>query len=232
MLLACLAGIAACAAVGAFSGAMVTLFEIPPFIATLGMMLVASGLAYILARGQSIYQVPAGFIWLGRGAVAGGLPVSVVLMALLYVAAHLAMGRTTLGRHIYAVGGNAEAARLSGVPVRRVLLVVYMVCGALAGLGGVITASQLKSGSPTYGLMYELYVIAAVVVGGTSLSGGQGRIFGTLIGAFVIAVIQNGMNLKGVESYTQKVVLGLVILGAVLFDVLKRRGLAVLGRKA
>jgi ribose transport system permease protein len=103
------------------------------------------------------------------------------------------------------------------------LLLVYTLCGALAGLGGVVMASQLKSGAPTYGQMYELYVIAAVVVGGTSLAGGEGKVFGTLIGAFIIAVIQNGMNLRGVESYTQKIVLGLVILGAVLLDRLKRR---------
>ena len=135
------------------------------------------------------------------------------------------MSRTTLGRYIYAVGGNAEAARLAGVRVAGVLLFVYATCGALAGLGGVITASQLRSGAPTYGLMYELYVIAAVVVGGTSLSGGEGRVLGTLVGAFIIAVIQNGMNLTHVESYSQKVVLGLVILLAVLLDQLKQRRL-------
>jgi len=152
------------------------------------------------------------------------LPNAVLLMALLYAAAHFMMARTVLGRYVYAVGGNAEAARLSGVPVKKVLLFAYTLCGALAGLGGIIMASQLKSGAPTYGQMYELYVIAAVVVGGTSLSGGEGKVLGTLIGAFIIAVIQNGMNLTGVESYTQKVVLGLVILGAVLLDILKRRG--------
>jgi ribose transport system permease protein len=145
-------------------------------------------------------------------------------MLALYAAAHLVMSRTALGRHVYAVGGNPEAARLAGVRVKGVLMFAYVLCGALAGLGGVVTASQLKSGAPTYGLMYELYVIAAVVVGGTSLSGGEGRILGTLIGAFIIAVIQNGMNLTNVESYTQKVVLGLVILGAVLLDRLKQRG--------
>jgi ribose transport system permease protein len=148
----------------------------------------------------------------------------VLLLVLLYAVAHVLMTRTALGRYIYAVGGNAEAARLSGVPVKGVLIVVYAVCGALAGLGGIVMASQLKSGAPTYGQMYELYVIAAVVVGGTSLSGGEGKVLGTLIGAFIIAVIQNGMNLTGVESYTQKVVLGLVILGAVLLDNLKKRG--------
>jgi ribose transport system permease protein len=144
-------------------------------------------------------------------------------MFLLYAAAHVLMSRTTLGRYLYAVGGNREAARLSGVPVRRVLLLAYVACGLLAGLGGVIMASQLKSGSPTYGNMYELYVIAAVVVGGTALSGGEGKILGTLIGAFIIAVIQNGMNLTNIESYTQKVVLGVVILAAVLVDRVRHR---------
>jgi ribose transport system permease protein len=144
-------------------------------------------------------------------------------MLALYAAAHVLMSRTVLGRYLYAVGGNAEAARLSGVPVRRVLLFAYVACGLLAGLGGVMMASQLKSGSPTYGAMYELYTIAAVVVGGTALSGGEGKILGTLIGALVIAVIQNGMNLLNVESYTQKVVLGLVILAAVLVDRLRHR---------
>jgi ribose transport system permease protein len=223
MVLCCLAGIAVCAGLGCFSGTMTTVFGIPPFIVTLAMMLVGSGLAYILAQGHSIYQVPATFIFLGRGTFMG-IPNSVVVMILLYIVAHIVMSRMALGRYIYAVGGNREAARLSGVPVNRILLLVYTVCGALAGLGGIVTASQLKSGSPTYGLMYELYVIAAVVVGGTSLSGGEGRIFGTLIGAFIIAVIQNGMNLTGVESYTQKVVLGLVILGAVLLDMMKKKG--------
>ena len=145
-------------------------------------------------------------------------------MAALYGVAHVMMSRTILGRYIYAVGGNKEAARLSGVPVTFVLFFVYALSGALSGLGGVVLASQLKSGAPTYGAMYEMYVIAAAVVGGTSLSGGEGKILGTLIGAFIIAVIQNGMNLTGVESYTQKVVLGLVILGAVLLDMLKKKG--------
>jgi ribose transport system permease protein len=218
MLLACLAAILLCGIIGAFSGAMITRFSIPPFIVTLAMMLVASGLAYLLAEGQSIYQIPDSFVWLGRGSDLFNLPNAVALMLILYALAQVLMSRMRLGRHLYAVGGNGEAARLSGVPVKRVLMFAYIASGLLAGLGGVIMASQLKSGSATYGNMYELYVIAAVVVGGTSLSGGEGRMFGTLTGAFTIAVIQNGMNLTNVESYTQKVVLGLVILGAVLLD--------------
>lgn len=223
MTLGCAGAVLLCGAVGALNGTLVTLFGIPPFIVTLAMMLVASGLAYLLAEGQSVYQVPDSFIWLGRGADLFKVPNAVVLMALLYAAAHVLMSRMALGRYIYAVGGNREAALLSGVPVKRVLLFAYAACGLLAGLGGVVMASQLKSGSPTYGQMYELYVIAAVVVGGASLSGGRGRMFGTLIGAFIIAVIQNGMNLKGVEPYTQKVVLGLVILAAVLLDMMRQK---------
>lgn len=219
----CLAAVLLCGGAGAFAGLMVTRFDIPPFIVTLGMMLVGSGLAYQISDGQSISVMPDSFVWLGRGADLFGLPNAVALMFGLYLVAHVVMSHMPLGRHIYAVGGNREAALISGIPLGRVLLVTYVVSGLLAGLGGVIMASQLKSGSPTYGTMYELYVIAAVVVGGTSLSGGKGRMFGTLIGAFTIAVIQNGMNLTNVESYTQKVVLGLVILGAVLLDKLRNR---------
>ena len=218
MIGACLAAITICGLIGAFSGAMITRFDVPPFIVTLAMMLVASGLAYLIAQGQSIYEIPDSFIWLGRDADLFGLPNAVVLMLLLYALAHLLMTHLRLGRYIYAVGGNREAARLSGVPVERVLMFVYSASAILAALGGVIMASQLKSGSPTYGNMYELYVIAAAVVGGAALSGGQGKMLGTLTGAFTIAVIQNGMNLTSIESYTQKVVLGLVILGAVLID--------------
>ncbi len=218
MLLASVAAILLCGIVGAFSGVMITQFSIPPFIVTLAMMLVSSGCAYILAKGESIYQIPDSFVWLGRGANLASLPNAVVLMFVLYVLAHTLMSRIKLGRYLYAVGGNREAARLSGVPVQRVLMSAYVASALLAGLGGVIMASQLKSGSATYGNMYELYIIAAVVVGGTSLRGGEGKMLGTLTGAFTIAVIQNGMNLTNVESYTQKVVLGLVILGAVLLD--------------
>ena len=220
--LAGLVAVLLCGLSGAFSGFTITRFGVPPFIATLGMMQVASGVAYILSKGRPIYQVPDTFTTLGRASdPALGVPYAVWLMIALFAVAHVVMSRTVLGRYIYAVGGNAEAARLAGVRVKSVLLLVYILCGMLAGFGGVVMASQLKSGAPTYGLMYELYVIAAVVVGGTSLSGGEGKVLGTLIGAFIIAVIQNGMNLTNVESYTQKVVLGLVILGAVLLDRMK-----------
>ena len=150
-----------------------------------------------------------------RGFTLVELLVVVALVALAAAAVSLAV------RDPDATALEREAARLAGVPVRRVTLFAYVASGLLAGVGGVVMASQLKSGSPTYGNMYELYVIAAVVVGGTSLSGGEGKMPGTLVGAFTIAVIQNGMNLANVESYTQRIVLGLVILGAVLLDKLR-----------
>jgi ribose transport system permease protein len=171
----------------------------------------------MITGGFSIYQVPRALPWLGQGRSLG-IPNTVVLLVVLYVVAHIFMAHTRLGRYIYAVGGNEEAARLSGVPVKSVIVFVYVISSLAAGLGGCIQASQLNTGTPNIGIMYELYVIAAVVVGGTSLSGGSGRILGTLIGAFIISVIQNGMNLLGIESYTQQVVLGAVILGAVLLD--------------
>jgi ribose transport system permease protein len=228
MAAASMLAIVACGTVGLFSGWMITRFRVPPFIATLAMMQVASGFAFMAARGQTIYNIPPEFSRLGRGADLASIPNAVFLMTTAYAIAHLLMTRSVIGRQIYAVGGSFEAARLSGIRTSKTLLTVYVVSGLMAGIGGIITASQLKAGAPTYGTMYELYVIAAVVVGGTSLAGGEGRVLGTLIGAFVIAVIRNGMNLMNVEPYTQKVVLGLVILAAVMLDMWRRHR----GRKA
>ena len=226
LLAASLAGMAVCGGVGLFNGLMITRFSIPPFIVTLSMMLMASGFAFMITDGESIFnELPESFKWLGAGADLG-IPNTVVLMLLLYVVAHIVMEHTPFGRHIYAVGGNPEAARLSGVPVKWVIVCVYTICGVLAGLGGIIVASQLKSGDPNFGKTYELKVIAAVVVGGTSLLGGEGKILGTLIGAFIIAVIQNGMNLMGLKSYPQDVMLGAVIVGAVWLDQLKKKATA------
>ena len=149
---------------------------------------------------------------------------AIILFALVFLVAHFVLTNTRFGRHIYAVGGNSEAARLSGVPVKRVLLLVYTACGLLSGLGGVVLASRLSSGSAQYGMMYELHIIAAVVVGGTSLSGGEGSVFGTLVGALIIAVVQSGLNQRGISGREQDLVLGLIILAAVLLDILNKRG--------
>ena len=217
VLLGFVVGTLSCGVVGGAGGWIVAQFKVAPFITTLSIMMMARGLARMITGGFSIYLVPDALTWLGQGKSLG-VPNTVILLAVLYVAAHLFMSHTRLGRYIYAVGGNEEAARLSGVPVRFVIVFVYIVSALSAGLGGCIQASQIKTGTPNMGAMYELYVIAAVVVGGTSLAGGSGRILGTLIGAFIISVIQNGMNLLGMESATQEVVLGGVILGAVLLD--------------
>ena len=217
LIFASMLGILACALVGAFTGWMVAGFCVPPFIATLAMMQVVRGGAYKIADNQTISDVPASYQWLGNG-LSFGIPNCVILMAVLYVVAHIVMGKTQLGRYIYATGGNPEAARLSGISPKKIKLIVYIIAGALAGLGGVVLASQLQSGAGRYGETYELKVIAAVVVGGTSLFGGRGKIFGTLIGAFIIAVIENGMNLKRLGSETQMIVLGAVILIAVLLE--------------
>ena len=234
MALCCLLAIGLCAMIGGFSGSMITVFRVPPFIATLAVMLIARGLALRITRSESITGLPRSFDWLGLDSLgiwiskpAGvGFAVSnkLILLVIVYTLAVLVMSGTRLGRYIYAVGGNRTAARLSGIHVNRVLMVAYVVCGAMAGLGGVIEASQFTAGDPKSGMMYELDVIAAVVVGGTSLSGGEGKILGTLIGALIIAVILNGMNLTKVEPNTQKIVLGLIILGAVVLDNLRKRG--------
>jgi ribose transport system permease protein len=222
VLVACIAAVGLCGLIGMFSGVMLTVFHIPAFIVTLAVMLVARGLAYKATGGQALGSLPDSFAWLGHYDV-GGIPVSVILMVLFYAGAYVLMNYSRLGRYIYAVGGNLEAARLSGVPVNRVLVTVYTVCGLLAGLGGIIMGSELKTGDPKTGQLYELYVIAAVVVGGTSLAGGQGRILGTLIGAFIIGVVRNGMNLTNVKPFNQYIVFGGIILLAVLLEKLKER---------
>jgi ribose transport system permease protein len=236
LILCGLLGVAMCATCGAVNGLFVTRFRIPAFIVTLATMMIARGVALILAvryqthllggktegTPEAIKIQSAAFGWLGNGQTLG-IPNPILLMLLLYVVAHVLMTRTVLGRYIYAVGGNAQAARLSGVPVFTVLILVYAMCGAMAGLAGVVDASRFEGGRPNAGEMYELQVIAAVVVGGASLAGGEGRIFGTLIGSLIIAVIQNGLNMAGVKSYEQKVVFGLLILAAVLLDQLKKR---------
>ncbi|MHC4365505.1 MAG: ABC transporter permease [Planctomycetota bacterium] len=174
-----IAGILSCGIIGGLGGFLVARFKVPPFITTLGIMLMGRGLAFMITGGFSIYQVPKALPWLGQG-TSMGIPNTVIMLFFLYIIAHVFMSHTRLGRHIYAVGGNQEAARLSGVSVRHVIVFVYIISSLAAGLGGCIQASQLNTGTPNMGIMYELYVIAAVVVGGSSLSGGTGRILGTL----------------------------------------------------
>jgi ribose transport system permease protein len=218
--LASFVAILACSAIGGITGGLVTRFDVPPFIVTLAVLLIMAGLATKLADNATI-GLPESVGWLGRERLLG-VPNPVYLMVALYVAAHLVMTRTVFGHWLYAVGGNEKAAHLCGISVARVRTATYVVSAALAGLGGVILTSTLTSGNYKLGSGYELIVISAVVVGGTSLSGGQGTMMGTLLGSLIIAVIRNAMNLAGLRGEDQPVVLGGVILGAVLLDRLKR----------
>ncbi len=211
------------AIVGAFTGAASTYFSVPSFVVTLSVMMMARGGAFMLAGSPDGISVESlAFSRFANGSFLGA-PNPIWIMLVLYALAHVMMTRTAFGRYIYAVGGNAEAARLSGVPVNGVRVSVFAICGGLAGLCGVISASRFETGLPAAGQLYELQVIAAVVVGGASLSGGSGRVLGTLSGAMILAVIENGLNMAHVGTYEKMVVFGGLILTAVLLDQLKKR---------
>jgi ribose transport system permease protein len=208
---------------GLVNGALITAGRLPPFIATLGMMSVARGTALMFTEGRPVSGFSAPFRSLATGELVG-VPVSVVIMVGVYVAAHVVLTRTKLGRYTYAIGGNEEAALLSGVNVKLYKAAVYGISGMLSGLAAVLLTARLNSAQPIAGMMYELDAIAATVIGGTSLLGGEGTVVGTLIGALIMAVLRNGLNLLGVPSFIQQVVIGSVIIAAVLVDMwLKRR---------
>jgi ribose transport system permease protein len=210
-----LTALAACAALGWMIGCCITFFQIPSFIVTLAFMLVLDGAAEKLSQGQTITGMPESFGWLGRNQHA------LLMMFLLYGAAYVFMSRTVLGRYIYAVGGSAEAARLSGVPVRRVTIFVYVVSAMLAGLAGIFLASLHRVGDYKFATNYELYAIAAVVIGGTSLRGGEGTITGTFLGALLITVVDKGMSMMGLSSDSQRINKGVILLLAAFIDQLK-----------
>lgn len=214
---AILAGLLTGALCGAFSGLLITRGKLPPFIATLGMMSVARGAALLFTDGRPISGFDESLRWLSTGRILG-IPVPVLLTILLYVAAIVLLHRTRFGRYVYAIGGNEEAARLSGVAVGFHKTIVYVISGVTAALGAVLLTARLNSAQPIAGMMYELDAIAAVVIGGTSLTGGLGTLGGTLIGALTMGVLRNGLNLLGISSFLQQIVIGLVIIAAVLMD--------------
>jgi ribose/xylose/arabinose/galactoside ABC-type transport system permease subunit len=208
---------------GLANGLLVTLGRLPPFIATLGMMSVARGAALMLAEGRPISGFSEEFRILATGRVLM-VPAPVIITALIYAAAHFVLGRTVFGRATYAIGGNEEAARLSGVQVRFHKTMIYGVAGLMSAAAAIVLTARLNSAQPTAGTMYELDAIAATVIGGTSLMGGEGSLVGALIGALMMGVLRNGLNLLDVSSFFQQVVIGVVIIGAVLVDMsLKRR---------
>lgn len=208
---------------GLANGFMTGFLRVPPFIATLGMMSIARGLALVVTGGYPIFELPEGFSYLGTGYLWDVLPVSLLFTILVVVAAHFVLTRMKLGRYVYVIGGNEEAAVLSGVNVRTTKLLIYTICGFLAGLASVVFVSRLNSAQPTAGIAYELDAIAATVIGGTSLFGGVGSIGGTVIGALIMGVLRNGLNLLNVSSFWQQVVIGVVIITAVYVDQLRHR---------
>ena len=199
-------------AAGLVNGLVITKARVPPFVVTLAMMLAIRGAAYKYTDAHTISGLPPVFDWLNQG-----LSTAFVMIAV-FVASWVVLMRTPFGRHVYAIGGNRDAAWLAGIRVNRVLLIVYALCGLTAGLAGVLVVARLNAGYPRAGELFELDAIAAVVVGGTSLFGGRGSIWGTLAGAFFIGVLNNGMNLYNVSSYDQMIVKGLVLLAAASLD--------------
>jgi len=223
---AILGGILVGAACGLVNGILVSVAGLNPFIATLGMLSVARGVVYIPTNAKAVFGAPDSFRLLGQGVI-GSIPIPIIVVAVVAVVGYIVLSRTKLGRYAYAMGSNREAARLSGIPIRRYLTLVYVISGALAGFGGMIASSQVASGQPNFGIGLELDAIAAAVIGGASLFGGQGTVVGTLIGAFLIALIRNGSVLLDVNIYYQQVIIGVVIWIAVLWDQYRRRRLAV-----
>ncbi len=217
------------ALVGLWHGFCVTRLHIPPFIITLGTWLIARGLAAFITRGYPIvFPSNFPFLALGQGEIVLGgegglqLPNMFILLVLAALLAAFTLDATTLGRHIYAVGGNIEAARVSGINVNRTRLFCYVSSGVMAGLVGIVLASRLGQGTPTVGAAYELWAIAATVIGGTSLFGGEGTVLGVILGASIMGVMINGMVLVNLSSYLQEVVLGIVLVVAVTYDMWRR----------
>jgi ribose transport system permease protein len=211
--------------VGVLTGMTVAYVGLPPFIVTLGTYTAIRGAAYLAAGGTTVINSKLGFAWIGNGYV-GPVPWLVIIALLTIAVSAFILHSTVLGVHVYAVGGNPQAARLTGIPVPLVLIFVYGASGLLSGLGGVMSASRLYSAQGQLGIGYELDAIAAVILGGTSFSGGIGTVFGTLIGALIIAVLNNGLTLMNVSFYWQLVIKGAVIVLAVMLDKLRTRGQA------
>lgn len=201
--------------IGAFSGVLIAFGRIPPFIMTLGMMQIARGIALIITSGYPSMGFDEGFRQISRGEVAG-IPIMFLIAAVVMLILALVLKYSPTGRHFFAIGGNEEATRLSGINIRTVKITAYAIAGLCAGIAAMVLTARVNSASPSSGDGYEMNAIAAVVLGGTSLSGGEGSIIGTIIGAFVIAVLNNGLSLLNVDTYVQMAIIGAVIVATVL----------------
>ena len=215
-------GLSAGLLMGAFNGFIITKSKIAPFIVTLGTMTIGRGLALILSNGRPVSNLSDSFIFLGSGKILG-IPILIIILIFMFIICSVILNKTILGRYIYALGGNEQAAGASGINVSQVKLAVYSISGLLAGLAGILLTSRITTGQPNAGAGFELDAIAAVVIGGTSTTGGKGSIAGTLIGVLLIGVINNGLDLLNVTSYYQQVVMGIIIIGAVVLDSLNQK---------
>ncbi len=241
--LAILVGLLVGLVVGLVNGLLVSRFGLPPFIATLGMLGIARGVVLLLTGAKTIAPLPDGFSAIANGFILG-LPSLFWILIVVTIVAAFVLGRTVFGRYVYAVGSNAESARLSGVPVSFVLLAVYSISGLLAGFAGVLTTSRLGAGIPTAGTGYELQAIAGAVIGGASLSGAKGRVIGAVLGALIMGLLANGGNplimgllanggnLLGIDPFYLQIAIGLLIILAVFFDHLQGRSFSPMRRAA
>lgn len=207
--------------IGLVSGVAISYGKVPAFIATLGMMSIARGGALALKSGQPIAGIPAAYENLATYEIFGFIPIFIIYFLVVYIIGYIFLVHTRHGRYIYAIGGNIDAARLSGVNVKIYKTLAYVICGFFAGIGGVLLTARLDYATPIAGIGYELDVIAATVIGGTSLAGGEGNIFGTFLGAVLIGTLRNGLTLLNVSSYYQQIIIGVVIVGAVFLDRIK-----------
>jgi putative xylitol transport system permease protein len=220
---ALIVGVLVGVASGAIIGPIVARFNVPPFVATLGMLSAARGLTLIYAGGRPVPALTPQYRWIGTGNVFG-VPAPVVIFAAVFLLSWFVLARTRFGRYVYAVGGNPRAAKTSGISVVRVRFAVYVISGGLAGIAGMLLAARTGSAVTQAGIGYELDAIAAAVIGGVSLSGGVGRVSGALIGALIMGVMNNGLDLMGIESYYQQVLKGMLIVGAVMLDQRGKQG--------
>lgn len=222
ILLSMIIGLAIGVVSGLINGFLITKGKLPPFIATLGMMSIARGVALVYTNGRPVSGFSKEFRWFGTGDVFG-IPSQIIITIVLYSIAFYILKYTRLGRYTYAIGGNEEATRLSGINVNRYKMVIYSISGLMSGVGAIILTARLNSAQPIAGIMYELDAIAATVIGGTSTVGGEGKIWGTLVGALIMGVLRNGLNILNVSSYLQQVIIGGVIVAAVLIDKYSRK---------
>ena len=217
VLAAVIIGVVVGSLTGLVNGILIAYVNMPAFITTMGTMTILRGLGYIYTQGYPIYDLPQGFRAIGQGNI-GIIPISAIILVAVAILAYIILSKTVFGRHIYAVGGNIDAARMAGIRVKRVQLYVYVISGFISGIAAVVQGARVGSGLPTIGQGFEMDAIASVVIGGAAMAGGSGTVLGTLLGSLILGVLDNGLSLLNVDSYVMNVISGVVVILAVLID--------------